>query len=421
MHAILRMKRSGLVRDARMYLQQLVETPSTSLSESDMADLVEAKMKELDYDKVIRDDAGNILGINFGIENAPCLMLNSHMDAVNTKAARRFGRGKGKWDGDHLYGEGTADCKGGVVAQLYAGALLKRSLLPLRGTLIVAMTVAEQNGAGIGVQSVVSETLPSLQLKPDWCVLGEPTGLGLYYGHDGWVELDVIMESENPFFVTDAAKHVFDRFAGNDVYADKKDETVMRISKPVIEHVGGRERAHIRMNRKLDYKDNAASVIQAVKSDVQQLAQPQTDVAVSVSVCEEPQSLYNGRQAVVKRIVNAWNSDPFSPVMERSRQSLIAAGCSAVPGRWKLGRPDMGTAGSVLVNDFNIPTIGYGPGEEEFVETSDEHVKWANVEESIYGTAVMAHALYRNSCVWLDIREYLRGRIKEFVYEYSCV
>ena len=36
-----------------------------------------------------------------------------------------------------LYGLGAADCKGGLAAQIFAGALLERSMLPLRGNLVV--------------------------------------------------------------------------------------------------------------------------------------------------------------------------------------------------------------------------------------------------------------------------------------------
>ena len=48
-----------------------------------------------------------------------------------------------------------------------------------------------ENGASIGVRGLIEQTLPELKLKPDYAILGEPTGLGLYYGHDGWIEVDL--------------------------------------------------------------------------------------------------------------------------------------------------------------------------------------------------------------------------------------
>ncbi len=53
----------------------------------------------------------------------------------------------------------------------------------------------------------------------------------------------------------------------------------------------------------------------------------------------------------------------------------------------------MGTAGGVLVNQFHVPAIGYGPGSEDTCHVPNESVSVARVREAIYGTAAMAHSL----------------------------
>jgi acetylornithine deacetylase/succinyl-diaminopimelate desuccinylase-like protein len=95
----------------------------------------------------------------------------------------------------------------------------------------------------------------------------------------------------------------------------------------------------------------------------------------------------------VKRVTHAWSTDPFSPLLSRARQSLAAAGCAVRPGKWKLSRLGMGTSGSVLCNEFHIPTIGYGPGREEEAHSQGESVEIAKIVECTYGTAAMAHGL----------------------------
>ena len=50
-------------------------------------------------------------------------------------------------------------------------------------------------------------------------------------------------------------------------------------------------------------------------------------------------------------------------------------------------------AGSVLVNDFKIPTIGYGPGCEAQAHERGEFVELEKMYTAIYGTAAIAHSL----------------------------
>jgi acetylornithine deacetylase/succinyl-diaminopimelate desuccinylase-like protein len=112
-----------------------------------------------------------------------------------------------------------------------------------------------------------------------------------------------------------------------------------------------------------------------------------------LAVCQESQRLYNGRTTVVKRVAHAWSIDPYHPLMERARQSLMAAGSEVSVGTWNMSRLGMGTAGGVLVNEFKVPTIGYGPGDEAAVHTDHETVRTDRLVEAVYGTAVIAHAL----------------------------
>lgn len=95
----------------------------------------------------------------------------------------------------------------------------------------------------------------------------------------------------------------------------------------------------------------------------------------------------------VQRVTHAWATDPFDPLIDRSRQVLAAAGSPSRPGKWRLGRLGMGTAGATLLNEYNIPTIGYGPGDETQAHRPDEWVDGKHVVQSVYGTAAIAHGL----------------------------
>ena len=183
MYSILRGKNEGIEDAVLHFARELVRTPSPSLAEAHVAKLVEKEMREIGYDRVIRDDYGNVVGIIHGGEGQPTLLLNSHMDTVSRTADASAGNGV--WSDGRLYGVGASDCKGGLAAQVFCGLLLKRSLLPLRGNLVVAATVAEENGLSVGVRALLDETLPSLGMSPDYAVLGEPTSRSSHWKADG--------------------------------------------------------------------------------------------------------------------------------------------------------------------------------------------------------------------------------------------
>jgi acetylornithine deacetylase/succinyl-diaminopimelate desuccinylase-like protein len=384
MFTILKNKNEGLKPEVLAFAEQLVRTPSVTGDEANVAAQVEAKMRQIGYDKVLRDDAGNVVGVLIGREAEPTVLLNSHLDTVKPAADNPV-----RVEAGRLFGTGAADCKGGLAAQVFTGALLRRSLLPLRGNLVVAATVAEGNGRSTGVRALMERTLPALGLAPTFAILGEPTGLGLYYGHDGWMEMDVTVEGTNPFHVDDAAKAIFEDFE-SDQGPQPEDFTV---HKPRFETVRGYRRATIPVVRRLRIGEDAERVVSQFERDASQVYPSSGALAVKVAVRKETRRLYNGQATTVQHVTHAWAIDPFHPLMSRARQSLAAAGCEVRPGKWQLGRLGMGTAGSVLVQDFNVPTVGYGPGGEEQAHAPAEYVETACITEAVYGGAAMVHGL----------------------------
>jgi len=295
-----------------------------------------------------------------------------------------------------LHGVGAADCKGGLAAQVFAGAVLKESLLPLRGNLVVAATVAEKNGLSVGVQGFIEKTLPELELEPSFAILGEPTGLGLYYGHDGWVEIEVNIQGANPFQVDDAAGAIYRDFgaiAEADAQAAGHDLEMVAVRPPRYGRDWGLRRATIAMDRRLRMNEDVDEIVSNVRHNACLVAQACGPVTVNVAVREEEQRLYNGVTTVTRRVANAWATDPFHPLMDRARQTLVAAGCEARPGKWRLGRLGMGTAGGVLVEKYAVPTIGYGPGLETVAHARDEYVDVDKVGEALYGAVAIVHGL----------------------------
>ena len=392
MYDLLRTKLDGLRDDLIGFAQELLRAHSPSGDEAKVGALVIDQMNAVGFDEVFADQLGNAVGVMHGIEDGPTLLLASHMDTVGTGNLATWNESpfSGRIEGGRLHGLGAADCKGGLAAQVFAAALIKRSLLPLRGHLVVAGTVLEENGISIGTRGLLDHTLPGMGLRPDYAVLGEPTDLGLFYGHDGRAELEVKVRGINPFRVTDAAELVSRAF---DAPNDDGGVEEVALGETRFEDGPGFRQAVIALERRLGSSDTVNHLLARMRGEAVRAASSAGTVDVEVCVRERNETLPNGLVVKAQRITHAWSTDPFSPLLARSRQALAAAGCEVRPGRWKLARLGMGTAGSVLVGEHAIPTVGFGPGHEEQAHREGESVPIAKLVDCSYGTAAIVHSL----------------------------
>jgi acetylornithine deacetylase/succinyl-diaminopimelate desuccinylase-like protein len=390
MYTILQKKLNGLKEELGEFTRELVATESVTYDEGAVAAKIRDRLIGLGYDKVFEDEFGNVVGILYGREASPTVLLTSHMDTVATDPSQRWDHSplSARVEDGKIYGLGAADCKGGIAAQAYSVALLKRSLLPRRGNLVFAATSAEGNGIGVGIRGFLEKTLPGLGLEADYAIMGEPTDLGLYYGHDGWVQIEMKIEGPNAFLVEDAARSIakdFDQNRDGDTASEPA-------GRPEFQDILGHRNATIRMNRNLREGEDVAEVIRQVGHEAM-LAAKAPEIAIDVDVRKQTQKLYNGKYELVRHVSKGWGIDPYDSLVVRARQSLLAAGREAKPGRWKLSRFGMGTAGNVLVTEFGIPTIGFGPGREELAHTGNEYVEVKSLAEAAFGTAAIVHGL----------------------------
>lgn len=388
MYRMLRAKNSGLKKDVVAFAQELIREESVSGNEKNVADLIEREMVKGGYDKVFKDEAGNVIGVIFGRENGPNVLLVSHMDTVETEEENwSLNPLAGEIKENKLYGLGATDCKSGIAAQVYSGILLKRSILPLRGNIIVAATVSERNGLSIGTRYLFEKTLPDLGFKVDIAILGEPTDLGIYYGHNGWLEVKINVESCNLFNVTDALDII-----GEQLLPYYSGDRVYRFSAPVINNIDTGYRGELSYVLQIN-KENADTVINNLNKKAVSITKPIGKVITQVSLKREEHLLYTGKKVLTNYISNAWEINPYNPVVERVKQALEAGGEEVLFNKWQLNQVEMATSGNVIVNEFKIPAIGYGPGLPEKAHTIDEFVEIEKITQAVYGTALIAHGI----------------------------
>jgi LysW-gamma-L-lysine carboxypeptidase len=146
-------------------------------SEGKLAAYLCSRMKELGYERVRLDEAGNALG-EAG-DGRRRLLLCGHIDTVPGELPFRE-------SGGYLYGRGAADAKSPLCALLTAGARAAES--GLRVTFAGAVC---EEGDGLGIQTLIKSGR-----RYDFAVFGEPSGADrLTVGYRGRVGMNLSLST----------------------------------------------------------------------------------------------------------------------------------------------------------------------------------------------------------------------------------
>jgi acetylornithine deacetylase len=133
--------------------------------------------------EVPRSEAWGVVGRLPGVggDGARSLMLNGHVDVVPPGDVHQWTTGAFDAvvrDGN-LFGRGSCDMKAGVVAAMWAVDAIRRAGVRLRGDLLIAAVLGEEDG-GLGTYATLDRGW-----RADACVIPEPTGLDLVPSNAG--------------------------------------------------------------------------------------------------------------------------------------------------------------------------------------------------------------------------------------------
>lgn len=178
------MKRNDYLDDAVGLLRRLIATPSVSRDEAAAASIVEEELRRCGFEP--RREANNVWAVSrhYG-EGKPTLLLNAHIDTVKPVASwTRDPFSPDIVDG-RLYGLGSNDCGGGLVALMQAFRHLSQAAQPYN---LVYLASAEEEVSG---QNGISRALPLLP-GIDTAIVGEPTGMQPAVAEKGLLVVDAV-------------------------------------------------------------------------------------------------------------------------------------------------------------------------------------------------------------------------------------
>ena len=167
------------------FLAKMIQTPSFSMKEKDMIQVIKKEMEEVGFDKIKIDDLGSIIGT---IGNGPRLIaFDAHIDTVYPGNLDNwdFPPHEGRIENGKVWGRGASDQLGGMASMVYAAKIIKELDLNHEFTILFTGTVMEEDCDGIAWEHMIKED----GIKPELVVSTEPTSLNIYRGHRGRMEM----------------------------------------------------------------------------------------------------------------------------------------------------------------------------------------------------------------------------------------
>lgn len=346
-----------------------------------MAERIIAEMTRLGFRDVRIDRIGNVVGW-IGPSHGPLLMFNAHMDTVQVSDPEPWSHdplGAEVEDGV-LYGLGACDMKGGLAAMVYGAKLLRDSGVALNGDIVVACVVQEERCEGLGTRILIEEE----RIRPDWVVLGEPTNLDISRGQRGRLEMRVTTRGrsahaaspnlgENAIYT--AARLVFglellaeqladDEFLGPGTLA------VTSITSSAGSRNAVPDRCELIIDRRLTLGENETKALAEVQRVI-----AREGVEAEVEVTEYHTTSYTGYTCRAREFYPAWVMSEDHPLIV----TAVRAAQTQLKRRPQVGCWGFSTEGVYTAGVAGIPTVGFGPGEEQQAHTADEHIRLADV------------------------------------------
>ena len=169
------------------FLSDMINIPSTSCHEKEVAYRIVEEMERLGYDDVRIDGLGNVIGrIGDGFRS---LAFDGHIDTVDVgnRELWQFDPYDARIENGYIRGRGSVDQKGAVASMVYAGKIMKELSLSHDFKIYFTATVMEEDCDGLCWQYLIEKE----KLAPDYVVITEPTNLGVYLGQRGRMEMTV--------------------------------------------------------------------------------------------------------------------------------------------------------------------------------------------------------------------------------------
>ncbi len=367
--------------DMVRFLRSLIAIPAESCQEGPVIARIQQEMETVGFDEVRIDGMGNILGrIGSG---KTVIMMDAHTDTVGVGDPKewRWHPYRGKVEDGYIFGRGACDQRAGMASMVYAGKIIRQLSLLGDYTLWVVGSVQEEDCDGLAWLYILKED----GIHPDCVVITEPSKLGIYRGHRGRIEIEVHFRGkschasapergENPIYRMSRFVQEIERLNGRlktDAFLGRGTIAVteVRSLSPSLCAVPGACCVH------LDRRLTAGETRESAVAEISSLTGAES-AEIEILTYDTPS--YTGLRYPMEKYYPTWLLEEGHP--------LAQAAVATFRGLWRrepvMDKWTFSTNGVGSMGLMGVPTIGFGPGEEEVAHSVGERVPIRHLVEA---------------------------------------
>lgn len=354
-------------------LSKLVQIKSISLEEKDVQIELKRQMEEAGFDEVRIDGLGNVIG---RIGNGKTILaIDGHMDTVD------FGNLE-NWDFDPLsgtikdgfvHGRGTVDQEGGPAAFVTSGKILKELGFDKDLTIYFVGSVMEEDCDGLCWKYIVEEE----KIKPDYVISTEPTNLNIYRGQRGRMEIRVSFKGisshgsapergKNAIYMASKVALEIEKLNERldfDDFLGKGSVTISEFKSGSPSLCAVADYAHLHLDRRLTWGETKESAVAEIEELIKGF-----DAKVEVLNYEE--TSYTGKKYGMEKYFPTWKMPEDHEIVNIG----IVAFEELYNKKPKIDKWTFSTNGVTINGFYDIPIIGFGPGNEVLAHAPNEKV-----------------------------------------------
>jgi putative selenium metabolism hydrolase len=358
------------------FLQRIIAIPSPSGQEKELGHFLKDKMRQFGFDTSKVDALYNAMGTIKGSGKGRSLLLNGHIDHVPVgdmidPYSGRLMKGEAfGTKGEVIYGRAASDMKGAVAAMIMAGKMINDLGIKLEGDYKVAAVSQEEIG-GAGTMSTIVDS----RFLGDVVLIGEATNMDLALGHRGSMKTSVVIMGR-ACHASAPERGINALYKAISLINKIREELVPRLPDHPIYGKASLVVTQIEVSPKatnvvpeecifhIDCRNNPNFSAETLYGELKELIKELKAEDSEFEAIVLPSSLINE-----KRFSGFYTDPKEFHVVNEAIEAIREIYQKPEKKVWTFA-----TDGRIY-SRLGIPVIGFGPGEEKFAHTEQDHVK----------------------------------------------